>query len=107
MKMISILISLNRLSKIPLFSALSGNVASVRLFPLSFSPYEGRVSVSLLSHLTASALEVRQTKEGGRGMTAAGLFAPCSVEPFINYGERAGVSCAQRIAARKERVRDT
>lgn len=34
-------------------------------------------------------------------MTAAGLFAPCSVEPFINYGKRAGVSCAQRVESRR------
>lgn len=30
-------------------------------------------------------------EEGGEEATAPGLFAPCSVEPFINYGERAGV----------------
>lgn len=31
-----------------------------------------------------------------------GLFAPRSVEPFINYGERAGVVCA---ASREQRQR--
>lgn len=57
------------------------------------------ISVSLL----CASAEVRQTKKGTE-VTAAGLFAPCSVEPFINYGERAGVvRAASRVAARKER----
>lgn len=30
------------------------------------------------------------------------MFAPCSVEPFINYGERAGVVCAASRGERRE-----
>lgn len=70
----------------------------------------GDFSYLFLKHIRVSplyALKVRRTKKGTE-VTAAGLFAPCSVEPFINYGERAGVvRAASRVAVRKERVWDT
>lgn len=37
-------------------------------------------------------------------MTAAGLFAPCSVEPFINYGERVEVVRAASRGKEREGV---
>lgn len=56
------------------------------------------MSITLFSRLTClTRPEVGRTEEGGEGAAAmvAGLFVPCSIEPFINYGERAGVVCAR------------
>lgn len=78
-------------------SFVEQRIISLRLFFLFYECLYRFSHVLYLMHP-----EVGQMK-GGATTTVAGLFVPCSIEPFINYGERAGVVCARANRGEEER----